>query len=97
MRQLVRCLAGSVSAAGKAWLTLAGKVVKALKAGRYRVLVADHSLQDGLIVGTSANHTITLSEAAATAAGARVAVTPVKGKWFFEAAAGGPKTWFRVT
>jgi hypothetical protein len=90
-------LAGSVSISGKPNLMLGGKVVKSLKAGRYLVLVADHSRKAGLIVGTSAKHTITLSKAAATAAGARVALALSKGKWFFEASSKGPKTWFRVT
>ncbi len=90
-------LSGVVSASGKPGLMLAGKAVKTLPAGRYLVLVADHSRKAGLIVGTSAKHTIILSKPAATAASARVALTLSKGKWFFEASAGGPKTWFRVT
>jgi hypothetical protein len=90
-------LAGSVSAAGKPVLMLGGKPVKTLKAGRYRVSVGDHSRKAGLIIGTTGKHTITLSKTAAVGTSAKTTVTLSTGKWFLEASARGPKTWFRVT
>jgi hypothetical protein len=88
-------LAGSVSAAGKPGLTLGGKPVKTLKAGRYMVTVGDHSRKGGLIVGTSAGHSITLSKGKTLGRTAQT-LSLSKGRWFFEASAHGPKSWFQV-
>jgi hypothetical protein len=89
-------LAGSVSTAGKPVLMLGGKPVKTLNAGRYTITVGDHSRKAGLIVGTTAKHTITLSKAAALGTTSKTVVTLSAGKWFFEASTRGPKSWFRV-
>lgn len=90
-------LSGSVSAAGKPALKLGGKAVKTLKPGRYTITVGDHSPKAGLILGTSAGHTTTLSKAAAVGTSGKTTLRLTEGKWFFEASAHGPKTWFSVT
>ncbi len=90
-------LVGSVSTAGKPLLLLGGKPVKTLKAGRYTVSVGDHSRKAGLIVGTTAGRTITLSKGAAVGTTAKTTVSLSAGRWFFEASVRGPKTWFSVT
>jgi hypothetical protein len=89
-------LNGSVSASGKAALAFSGKAVKTLKAGRYTVSVQDHSTKAGLIVWMLGGHAMTLSAAAATGSSSH-SVTLTAGKWFFEASARGPRTYFSVT
>jgi hypothetical protein len=87
---------GSVSVTGKPALSFNGKAVKTLKAGRYTVMVVDHSKKAGLIVWPLGKHSITLSGAAAVGSSSHT-VTLGAGKWFFEALTRGPRTYFSVT
>jgi hypothetical protein len=88
-------LSASVSAAGKLTLTFGGKTVKSLKAGRYEIRVADHSMKAGVMLGSASTHPMTLSGAAAAGSTAKT-VTLGKGKWFVEPTVHGPKTWISV-
>jgi hypothetical protein len=92
--KMVGTLVGSVSAAGKATLKFKGKPVKSLKAGRYKITVADHSKKVGLIVYAS-QRAITLSSASATGTSSHT-VTMFVGKSYFETSAHGRKTTFTV-
>jgi hypothetical protein len=89
-------LVGSLSAAGKAALTLGGKPVKTLKAGLYSITVSDHSANAGLIVQKLGFHAMTLSGAAAVGSHSS-RLTLSDGKWFVAASRGGVKTYFSVT
>jgi hypothetical protein len=93
--KLVGTLEGIVSVSGKPTLTFSGKVVKTLKAGRYKVKVADHSKKVGLIVWKLGGRPVTLSGAAAVGSSTHT-VTLSAGKTFFETSARGPKTYFTV-
>jgi hypothetical protein len=89
-------LVASVSAAGKAALTLGGRPVKTLKAGVYAISVADHSAKAGLIVQKLGAHAIALSSAAGVGShSSRLALSA--GKWFFAPSGSGPKTYFSVS
>jgi hypothetical protein len=94
--KLVGTVKGSVSVTGKPALSFNGKAVKTLKAGRYSVMVVDHSKKAGLIVWPLGKHSITLSGAVAVGTSSHT-VTLGAGKWFFEALARGPRIYFTVT
>jgi hypothetical protein len=88
-------LKGVVNARGKLTLTLGGKKLGKLEAGRYTVKVTDHSKKAGLILGVGSKKPITLSSAKASGSSSHP-VTLTAGKWFFEASTRGPKTYFVV-
>jgi hypothetical protein len=94
--KLAGALTGSVSASGKATLTVGGQAVKKLKAGLYSVSVVDHSKQAGLIVGELGRPPITLSGAAAVGTSMHT-LNLSAGKGFFEPSSSGPRTYFTVT
>lgn len=87
-------LVGSISARGKATLTVAGSTVKKLKAGVYRLAVSDHSKKAGLIIQALGYHA--MAESAVAGTGTRTTTLRViPGKYFFQAT-GGPRTYFMV-
>jgi hypothetical protein len=88
-------LVGSITAAGKATLTFRGARVKTLKAGVYRLKVADHSKKAGLVIQALGYHAMQESGASAVGSSSRN-LTVIRGKYFFQAT-GGPKTYFSVT
>ena len=89
-------LTGTVSAAGKATLTLRGSIVRKLKAGRYKLTVADHSKRAGLVVQKLGYPAMTESAMAKTGTSTHT-LTLSSGKWFFASSAQGKKTYFSVT
>jgi hypothetical protein len=89
-------LALLVGANGKPVLTLGGKPVKTLVAGKYSAIVADQSTKVGLLLGHGTAKPVTLSGAAATGATPR-RLTLTRGRWFFETSTRGPKTYFTVS
>ena len=89
-------LALFVGASGKPFLSLGGKPVKTLKAGRYSVIVGDSSRKVGLLIGHGSVHPTTLSGVAAVGASSR-SVNLTSGTWFYEASLRGPKIYFTVT
>jgi hypothetical protein len=91
---LAGTLQASVAASGKVTLTMAGKAVKSLRPGRWKVTVSDHSRTSGFILGKGSKAVLSLKVAAAH--GSRT-VTLTAGKWFVAASAKGPKTAFSVT
>jgi hypothetical protein len=91
----IAVLDGTVSASGKVTLTFAGKIVKTRSAGRYKVTVEDHSKKAGLFVGETSKPALTISGVAAVGTRSRT-ITLTAGRWFFEAAASGKKTYFSV-
>jgi hypothetical protein len=92
--ELAGTLTASVSSSGSASLLLDGKKVKALKAGRYQVTIADRSRAAGLTVGKDSTH-ITLSSTAGTGTSSRT-LTLSAGRWYVEPSAHGPRSWFTV-
>ena len=94
--KMVGTLKASVSTAGKPALMFGGKSVKTLKAGRYTLTVADQSKKAAFIVWKLGSHAMTLSAVAATGSSSHT-VTLSAGKWFFEGAMSGPRTYFTVT
>jgi uncharacterized protein YdaL len=92
---LVGTLKGSVSVSGKPALIFAGKAVKTLKAGRYKLTVADKSKKAAFIVWKLGSHAMTLSAVAKIGSSSHT-VTLIAGKWFFEGAMSGPRTYFTV-
>jgi len=94
--KVVGTLAGAVSAGGKATLTVSGKTVTKLKAGRYRLTVADHSKHAGLLVQKLGYPAMTESATARTGTSSHT-LTLSPGKWFFAASSAGKKTYFNVT
>jgi hypothetical protein len=87
-------LVGSISATGKATLTIGGSTVKKLKAGVYKLTVSDHSRKAGLIIQALGYHAMT--ESAVSGTGTRTTkLRVVPGKYFFEAT-DGPKIYFTV-
>ena len=89
-------LALFVGASGKPFLSLGGKPVKTLKAGRYSLIVGDSSRKAGLLIGHGSVHPTTLSGVAAVDASSRN-VNLTSGTWFYEASPRGPKIYFTVT
>ncbi len=90
-------LAGSVSSAGIASLTLAGKAVKTLTAGSYTLTVADHSSKDRFILEEVSAHPHPITLGGSTLAGKHSETLTLKaGKWFFEPSTQGPKAYFKV-
>jgi hypothetical protein len=88
-------VAAVVSSAGKPSLSLGGKPLKTLKAGRYTVTVQDNSKKAGLFIGVGTK-TLTLSGIAATGKSTH-SVSFTKGKWFVETTLHGVKTYISVT
>ena len=88
-------LRGSVSPTGKATLTLKGKPVASLKAGRYTVTVTDKSAKAGFNVQEikKAAKTVTTSAFKGTKS---LAITLTAGQWFFYPTFVAPKTYFIV-
>jgi hypothetical protein len=80
---------------GKPAVTLAGKAVTRLAAGRYSVIVSDLSKKAGLVLGHGALRPVTLSSAAAVGTSVRT-VKLTAGKWFLETSTHGPKVYFTV-
>jgi hypothetical protein len=80
---------------GKPLLTQGGKPVKQLKAGSYSVIVSDSSHKAGLLLGHGAVRPSTLSGVAAVGTAIR-SLKLTAGRWFYEASAAGPKTYFTV-
>ena len=85
----------SVGASGKPNLTLGGKPVETLKAGRYALLVGDSSRKAGLLIGHGIVHPSTLSGATAVGTSSRT-LNLTAGRWFFETSTSGPKIYFTV-
>lgn len=94
--KMAGALKGSVSASGKATLSLGGKSVKTLKAGLYSLAVVDQSKKAGLIVGELGRPPITISGAAAVGTSTHT-LNLGPGKGFFEPSSNGPRTYFTVT
>jgi hypothetical protein len=90
-QKILGTLEGSVSPSGKPSLSFDGKPVKTLKAGRYKVVVRDHSKKAGLTIGA-----VAVSGAAAAGASSHT-VTLRAGKSFFRAAPAGLKNYFSIT
>ena len=88
-------LAGSISPTGKATLTIGGATVKKLKAGVYKLTVADHSKKAGLVIQALGYHAMTESTLPFTGT-KTTTLRVIAGKYFFQAS-GGPKTYFTVT
>jgi hypothetical protein len=85
-----------VSANGSLTLTRARERVTALKAGRYRFAVSDHSTTRGFFVQQIRNASHTLSSAPFV--GKRTTTLELRpGQWFFFSAFTGRKTYFIVT
>lgn len=88
-------LLGSISAAGKATLTMGGAPVKRLKAGVYKLTVSDHSKKAGLIIQALGYHAMT--ESPVTGTGTKTTTLRlIPAKYFFQAT-DGPKTYFTAT
>ena len=83
-------LALFVGASGKPFLSLGGKPVKTLKAGRYTLIVGDSSRKVGLLIGHGSVHPTTLSGVAAVGASSR-SVNLTTGTWFYETSPEGPE------
>jgi hypothetical protein len=93
---MVGTATGSVSAAGKPTFSFAGKPVRTLAPGLYKVTVADHSKKAGFILGRLGAKPITVSSAAAVGTSSHP-VTLARGKWYVEVAVGGPRVYFTVS
>src|SRR5581483_9505076 len=75
-------LGASVAPGGAVTLTKGGKAVAQLKAGRYRIVVADSSSSDGFVLRGLKRSALTLTGAAFT--GHRtVTVTLTTGQWLY--------------
>jgi hypothetical protein len=92
----LRSLALFIGGSGKPFLSLGGKPVKTLKAGKYSLIVGDSSRKVGLLIGHGSVHPTTLSGVAAVGASSRK-VNLTSGTWFYEASPRGPKIYFKVT
>jgi hypothetical protein len=80
-------LAGTVRAAGKLTLALQGKAVSRLKAGRYKITVADKTAARGFVLKEKGHAAVTISSAAFV--GTRsVTVDLTAGQWTFYTSAG---------
>jgi hypothetical protein len=89
-------LSAAVSAAGKLSLTLKGKRVTILPAGRYAVALSDKSAKSGFVLGLVKHTPLTL--AAKGPVGSRTTtVNLTAGQWFYAPRAQGTKTYFAVT
>ena len=88
-------LLGSVSAAGKATLTLKGKPVTSLEAGRYRFTVTDKSAKAGFNVQEIKKAATTITAASFTGKKS-LTLTLSSGQWFFYPTFVAPKTYFLV-
>lgn len=89
-------LAGTLTAAGKATLLFGGKPVTRLRAGRYRVTVADKASSQGFVLRRSGAAPITVSGVPFVGTHS-VTVDLRAGSWTFSTAAGTSKTLFSVT
>jgi hypothetical protein len=88
-------LLGAVSAAGKATLTLRGKAVTSLKAGRYTITVKDASAKAGFNIQEIRKGATTITTAAFRGTKSRTLVLTA-GQWFFYPTFVAPKTYFIV-
>jgi hypothetical protein len=89
-------LTGAVSAVGKLTLGFGGKPVAKLKAGRYKVTVADKSRTKGFAVQAKGHPVISVS--GVSFIGTRsVTVDITTGQWTFYASPGGTKRTFAVS
>ena len=84
-------LAGTVRAAGKLTLALQGKPVSKLKAGRYKITVADKTAARSFVVKEKGHAAVTISSASFV--GTRsVTLNLAAGQWTFYTAAGAKST-----
>ena len=89
-------LLGAVSAAGKLTLTVKGKAVSSLPAGRYRISVTDRSSRNGFTIQEIRRAATTVS--GVSFVGKRsVTLDLAAGQWFFYPTFVGKKTYFIVT
>ena len=93
--KVVKTLALIASPSGQPTVTLAGKPVKKVSAGRYSVIVSDLSKKAGLVIGHGKVRPVTLSSPAAVGTTERT-LNLTAGKWFLETSARGPKVYFTV-
>jgi plastocyanin len=89
-------LAGTVSAAGRLTLGFGGKPVAKLKAGRYKISVADKSRTKGFAVQAKGHSAITVSGVSFVGTHS-VTVNLTAGQWTFYASPGGTKHSFAVS
>jgi hypothetical protein len=89
-------LTGAVSAAGKLTLGFGGKPVAKLKAGRYKVTVADKSRTKGFAVQAKGRSAIVVSGVSFVGTHS-VTVNFTAGQWTFYASPGGAKHSFAVS
>lgn len=89
-------LAGTVNAAGKLTLGFGGKPVAKLKAGRYKITVADKSPAKGFAVQAKGHSPITVSGASFVGTHSAT-VNLAAGQWTFYASPGGTKHTFAVS
>jgi hypothetical protein len=88
-------LVGAVTAAGKLTLTIRGKPVASLKAGRYRITVTDASRKSGFTVQQNRKAATTITGIGFVGKHS-VTVDLKTGQWFFYADFVGRKTYFLV-
>lgn len=92
---LLGTLEATVSSSGKLTLTLKGKAVKSLDAGRYTIAVVDHSKTSGFIIQGLHQAATTVSSAAFVGSRkATIKLTP--GQWYYFPTFVGKKTYFIV-
>jgi hypothetical protein len=89
-------LTGAVSAAGKLTLGFGGKPVAKLKAGRYKITVADKSRTKGFAIQPKGHSAITASGVSFVGTHS-VTVNFTAGQWTFYASPGGTKHAFAVS
>ena len=88
-------LAGMVTAGGGVKLTLNGKAVSALRAGRYVFTVTDRSKHDGFVLQQGAKKSLLITTGAFVGRHL-VTLTLTKGEWAFYPSAAGAKAYFTV-
>ena len=84
-------LAGTVKAAGKLTLALQGKAVSKLKAGRYKITVADKTSARSFVVKEKGHSAITISSAPFVGTHS-VMLNLTAGQWTFYTSAGAKST-----
>ena len=89
-------LAGTVSPAGRLRLTVKGKPVSSLEAGRYTFAVTDGSRKAGFTVQEIKQGAITITTTTFTGKRSKT-ITLRAGQWFFYPTFVGKKTYFIVT
>jgi len=89
-------LLGTVSANGVSRLTIKGKAISSLKAGRYAISVVDHTSKSGLNVQQARKLAIPVTGAAFVGKHERT-VALTAGQWLYYTTFVGKKTYFIVT